>query len=246
MIIMKNRTSDRNSTLSGSAAPSLSREEARQVDDIAINQYRMPSIVLMENAGFGAARIIKEQAPSGKITILCGSGNNAGDGYVIARHLQNYDMNAEVVSLVSEARLSGDSKTNFLIAKAAGIPIFFPECANSLSDRLSSSSVIIDALLGTGATGSPRGLFADAIVMANHLAAYRFAIDLPSGLDCDSGIASEPTFSAHHTITFVAEKIGFKKNNANKYVGVTSIVDIGVPRKLLDNLLLSRDCRGQS
>ena len=139
-----------------------------------------------------------------------------------------------------------DAATSIAPDLVAGIPIFFPECPNSLSDRLSSSSVIVDALLGTGATGSPRGLFADAIVMANHLAAYRFAIDLPSGLDCDSGIASEPTFSAHHTITFVAEKIGFKKNNANKYVGVTSIVDIGVPRKLLDNLLLSRDCRGQS
>jgi len=99
-------------------------------------------------------------------------------------------------------------------------------------------------MLGTGSRGAPRIKIADAIRASNETSAARIAIDLPSGLDCDTGLASDPTFQADHTLTFVAEKIGFKKNNADGYTGAVSIIDIGVPQKLLNDFFVSGNSWG--
>ena len=199
----------------------------------------MPGVILMENAGARSAEIIDAVAPEGLIAILCGGGNNGGDGYVIARHLQRMQRKVEIISLTDTTALEGDAKINFDIVSRASIPIQLIASREQLTDALDRASTIIDAMLGTGAKGAPRGLIADAITIANSKPALKVALDLPSGLDCDSGIANQPTFIAEQTVTFVAEKIGFKKNNADKFVGVVSIIDIGVPQKLLDDLFVS-------
>ena len=219
--------------------PTMTRDQVRQVDEIAIHQHQMRGIVLMENAGRGAASIIHQQSPKGKIIILCGVGNNGGDGYVIARHLDCFQRDVEIFSLADPDRLAGDAKENFQVAQKAEIPITVLENTKDLKAKLITHKIVIDAMLGTGATGPPRHLYAQVINLVNHDSAVKYAIDIPTGLDCDSGLASEPTLEADHTLTFVAEKVGFKKNNAEEFLGVVHVIDIGVPRKLLDHFLSS-------
>jgi NAD(P)H-hydrate epimerase len=218
--------------------PPLSRDQVRRVDQIAIERYGMSGLVLMENAGRGAAEVLHRVAPNGRVVILCGKGNNAGDGYVIARHLQLVGRDVQLVSLADltdlteSTDLAGDAAANASIARAADIPITIFD-----GDRLPPGDVLVDCLLGTGAVGDPRGDFATAIDAANAATAIRVAIDIPSGLDCDTGQPSSPTFRADHTITFVATKIGFANESAKAYVGEVHEVGIGVPQKLLRELL---------
>jgi NAD(P)H-hydrate epimerase len=214
--------------------PPLSRDQVRNVDKVAIDQYGIPGIALMENAGRGAAEIIDRIASAGPIVILCGPGNNGGDGYVIARHLELSGRDVCIVSVAELQRLSGDAETNARIATEAEIGITVAADRDQLKRALASASTIVDCLLGTGSQGPLRGIYADAVMLANEMNnALRIAIDIPTGLDCDTGVAADPTFKADHTITFVAKKIGFEKENADDYVGVVHQVGIGVPAKLL-------------
>ncbi|MGI9468630.1 MAG: NAD(P)H-hydrate epimerase [Rubripirellula sp.] len=219
--------------------PALTRAQVRSVDQTAIEEYGIPGIVLMENAGSRAAEIIHRVVPEGPIEVLCGSGNNAGDGYVIARHLQLMGREIDMICAVPVAKLSGDAHINAMIAARSEIPmrIIDPEAYEAnIPDLDQKAAAVVDALLGTGARGPLRGCYRDLVQMANVHSGMRIAIDIPTGLDCDTGEASHPTLLADHTITFVAEKVGFKKNNADDYVGVVHVVGIGVPEKLLNAL----------
>jgi NAD(P)H-hydrate epimerase len=220
--------------------PALTRDQVRQVDKIAIDQFGMSGIVLMENAGRGAAEIIDRIAEPGRVAILCGSGNNAGDGYVIARHLQLAGRQVRIVSIVDLQTLQGDARTNALIADKSDIEVQCVASDAQIAESISGAMTIVDCLLGTGARGPLRGLYADAVSAANAIEALRVAIDIPTGLDCDSGEAGDPTFRADHTITFVASKTGFEKENADAYVGVVHEVGIGAPMKLLEQLRLGQ------
>lgn len=219
--------------------PALTREQVRAVDEIAINEYGIPGVVLMENAGFGAAAIIDQLAPKGSIEILCGGGNNAGDGYVIARHLQLLGRKVCITCAVPVSKLCGDAHTNAMIAARSAIRmrLFDPQASPAQIPKIDpQASAVVDALLGTGARGPLRAPYRELVQMANSHPGQRLAIDIPTGLDCDTGEASAPTFQADHTVTFVAEKVGFKKNNADGYTGVVHVVGIGVPDKLLQAL----------
>ena len=194
----------------------------------------------MENAGRGAAEIIDRIAPPGWVAILCGSGNNAGDGYVVARHLQLAGRQVRIISIVDLQALQGDARINAGIAEKSDIDIQCVATSDQIAESIAGATTIVDCLLGTGARGPLRGLYADAVSAANAIDALRVAIDLPTGLDCDSGEAGDPTFRADHTITFVARKTGFEKENADAYVGVVHEVGIGAPKKLLDQLRLGQ------
>jgi NAD(P)H-hydrate epimerase len=227
----------------------LRREEVREVDRIAIEEYGIAGIVLMENAGRDAAAWITSRFLPGEVCILCGKGNNAGDGYVIARHIETAEpacdespesttlgrnsWRVRIVSIVDCGELSGDAATNHAIADRAGIPIVIARDAKTLEELVGNPDVLVDCMLGTGATGSPRGLYADAVRLANRLATNRIAIDVPTGLDCDTGIAADPTFIASATLTFVAPKVGFSQPSAEFFLGQVVPVAIGVPKKLL-------------
>lgn len=220
--------------------PPLTREQVRQVDKIAVEQYGIPGIVLMENAGRGSADIIDRVAPKGLIAILAGPGNNGGDGYVIARHLELAGRDVRIVSVVDLDRLQGDAKINADIVIHSKLDLRVASNRHQFAECTLDASTLVDCLLGTGAQGPLRGLYAEAVAIINaHQGALRIAIDIPTGLDCDTGEANDPTFRADHTITFVAQKIGFKQNHAGKFVGVVHEVGIGVPVKLLRELNLS-------
>lgn len=219
----------------------LWRAEVRDIDRIAIEQYGIAGIVLMENAGRDAARWITTHLPTGDVCILCGKGNNAGDGYVIARHIEttatesaDRSWRVRIVSVVDCGDLSGDAATNHAIAIRSGIPLATATDGESLALAIGQPDIVVDCLLGTGAIGGPRGLYADAVRLANRLPATRIAIDIPTGLDCDTGIASNPTFKADATLTFVAEKIGFSAQSASPFLGRVVPIAIGVPQKLLN------------
>lgn len=212
----------------------MKRDEVRQVDSIAINEYGISGLVLMENAGRGAAeRIAAWCDPADAVRILCGPGNNAGDGYVIARHLELLGFAVDLVALVPPEKLSGDASANAMIAQRSGIPIATAESVSELEQSINGNHVLVDCLLGTGAKGAPRGLYHDAVRLANATDRKRVAIDLPTGLDCDTGQPSEMTFRADLTITFVAAKDGFQNPDAAPFLGHVETVGIGVPRVLL-------------
>ena len=230
---------------------SLTREQVRAVDLQAIGDYSLPGIVLMENAGRNAAHLLMSLASSDRldrplrVAIACGRGNNGGDGFVIARHLENLGAEVKLLLACDPSAYRGDAAVNHAVAVRAGIPIEPLESAplEAWSAALAGSDWIVDALLGTGSSGAPRGAVATAIRainLARHphgsdsRAGKIFAVDIPSGLDCDTGLAAGECLRADVTATFVARKIGFDAPGAGAFTGAIHVLDIGVPRRLLE------------
>jgi len=215
--------------------------EVREIDRRAIKEYGLPGIVLMENAGRGAADYIRgyaQRLKARRAAIVCGGGNNGGDGFVVARHLANHNLLIETFLAADSGRLSPDAAVNHGVVVKMGIPVS-PLVTDADLDtnlpRLRDFPLIVDALLGTGFSGPVRPPLDRIIRAINALdAATVIAIDVPSGLDCDSGGPADPTVRAHSTVTFVAPKIGFSQPGAAPFVGRQYVVDIGVPRALID------------
>jgi NAD(P)H-hydrate epimerase len=224
---------------------SLSRAEVREVDRRAIEYFGLPGIVLMENAGRNAAALLHVLAPSASLAIACGKGNNAGDGFVMARHLENLGHHVRLLLAGDPAEHRGDAATQRRVVERAGIS--FERLADgSPTDwerSLASVDWIVDALLGTGATGAPRGAIAAAIEAINAASRRRavrvLAVDLPSGMDCDTGLPPGACVRADVTATFVARKIGFEHPGAAAWTGDVHVLDIGVPRTLLADIGLA-------
>ena len=224
---------------------SLSRAEVREVDRRAIEDFGLPGIVLMENAGRNAAALLHVLAPSASLAIACGKGNNAGDGFVMARHLENLGHHVRLLLAGDPAEHRGDAATQRRVVERAGIS--FERLADgSPTDwerSLASVDWIVDALLGTGATGAPRGAIATAIEAINAVSRRRdvrvLAVDLPSGMDCDTGLPPGACVRADVTATFVARKIGFEHPGAAAWTGDVHVLDIGVPRTLLADIGLA-------
>ena len=228
---------------------SLTREQVRAVDLQAIGDYSLPGIVLMENAGRNAAHLLHALASAAtfpapwRVTIACGRGTNGGDGFVMARHLENLGAEIKILLASDPSVYRGDAAINHAVAVRAGIAINQLESApvSEWSAALAGSDWIVDALLGTGSSGAPRGAVATAIRainLARHPHGHSpprkiFAVDIPSGLDCDTGLAAGECLRADVTATFVARKIGFDAPGAAAFTGAVHVLDIGVPRRLL-------------
>jgi NAD(P)H-hydrate epimerase len=224
----------------------LSRRWIREVDRRAIEEYGMSGLVLMENAARGAVDVLMSLGCRGPVAIACGKGNNGGDGFAMARHVDLKGVPVKVLVWCAPDQLRGDAATNFAILEKCGIPIIFfgdDYEATALENELSGCEWIVDALLGTGATGDPRRPLDRVVEHLNRHPAKKLAVDIPSGLDCDTGWASPTTMRADHTITFVATKPGLQADQAQQYVGKVHIVDIGAPRSLIEEIgKLAADC----
>jgi NAD(P)H-hydrate epimerase len=217
-------------------APLVSREQARRIDALAVSKYHMLSAMLMESAGRGVADQLCGLGISGPVAVCCGGGNNGGDGYVVARYLDARGHAVRVLALSDPSRLRGDAALNFRIVEQSGIAVRL-STDGALASSLSGCQWVVDALLGTGATGPPRSPFAEAIEAINAAGTRVLAVDIPSGLDCDSGRAAQTTIRAEMTCTFVAAKPGFFVGEAAQYTGRVHVIDIGVPRRLLAEVL---------
>lgn len=226
---------------------SLTREEVRTVDRRAIDEFGMTGLVLMENAGRGAAEQLRALGVDGPVIVCAGKGNNGGDGFVIARHLELFDYDVRVLLFANPSELSGDAVANWRILEAAETPRVVLGRQPVLSDidhALSHADWIVDALLGTGTVGEVREPYRTAITSINRSARKVLAVDLPSGLDCDTGepieLLADGTalcVRAAHTATFVARKRGFESLASQAFTGEVHVVGIGVPKKLLDEVL---------
>jgi NAD(P)H-hydrate epimerase len=248
----------------------LSREEIRQLDLQASRDLGLPSTVLMENAGRGAAAWLAEltgalppdaggrplspdaakhipDLPRGpalpRVLVLCGPGNNGGDGAVLARHLDSWRFRVRVVWLASSERLSGDAALQWRILRSSGVAqsAWFDEypSAKKIDDTefvriLSESDWIVDGLFGTGLARSIEGLNRDVIKKINEFGKPILALDVPSGLDADTGEPLGIAVRAIATATFAATKLGFSATRAASYTGRVAIIDIGLPRCLLE------------
>lgn len=217
----------------------LTRDEARQIDRTAIQEWGFPGIVLMENAGRGCVDLMQAVGVNGPVTILTGKGNNAGDGFVIARHLALRGLDVRVAFCASPSCLEGDAAIALRMMQPARPPyldisgMHASQAIDELDYFADGSEWIVDALLGTGASGAPRPPYDCLIdwINAEQEAeqAKVLAVDVPSGLDCDTGKVNEPTVQATHTCTFVAPKAGFAMPSAAKCLGELHTVGIGLP-----------------
>ena len=222
----------------------LSREQVRQCDRIAIERFEINGLVLMENAGAAAARLILsllDDIASSGVCVVAGVGNNAGDGFVVARHLSNVNVPVEVILCGSRERYKGDAEANLRIIERMALPIIClepgpPDAAAVVQSHAASADIIVDAMLGTGAVGSPREPIRSAIEVINDLQKIQktvVALDIPSGLDCDTGQPLEAAVRADHTVTFAAMKKGFQSPEADKYTGDITVASIGIKTSLL-------------
>ena len=217
----------------------LTRRWVREVDRRAIEGYGMAGLVLMENAARGAVDVLMSLGCRGPVAIVCGQGNNAGDGFAMARHLEIRGVPVKVLLAGAPGGLQGDAAANYRILEKSRTPIVHLEPLDEaiLASELSGCEWIVDALLGTGSTGAPRSPIDRLIAQLNSTSAKKLAVDLPSGLDCDTGQAAETTFRAHHTVTFVAAKPGLLSDEARSFVGQLHVRDIGAPRVLVEEIM---------
>lgn len=217
----------------------FTRESVRAVDRAAIEEYALPGIVLMENA----ARALLDRAMAvldgsgGPVVLVCGPGNNGGDGLALARLLHNASVIVRLVCAQPTGAASGDAGINARVCERMGLTI---ESVHT-STALPEAALVVDGLLGTGLTSAPRDDAARVIEMINAHPAPTLSVDLPSGLDCDTGDPLGACVRADETVTFVGMKLGFANPRAQRYTGTVTVGDIGAPRGVVERFGRSRE-----
>jgi NAD(P)H-hydrate epimerase len=209
-------------TLPAWLEPLFDAEGMRATDRWAIEERGLPSLDLMERAGEGLAAVIGQQAPDGRIAIVCGKGNNGGDGLVAARLLRQAGRAVDVLAVWPPESLRGDAAEQ--LRRLPGEP---PEAFAAA--RLQGASVVVDALLGTGSTGAPRGEAAEAIEAMTAAGVPVVAADIPSGVDASTGEVGGTAVQAVATATFHAAKVGLWIHPGKAHAGQVEVVDIGIP-----------------
>ena len=214
----------------------LSRAEVRALDARAADELGLPTLLLMENAGRGAAALLRDQLrPGDDVAILCGPGNNGGDGGVVARHLDGWGFGVRVAWLDKPGGLVGDPSTQYRILDRSNIrqSVWDEPTRAEIDAFLGDAAWVVDGLLGTGADRPVEGRLRGIIEAINARGRPVLALDLPSGLDADSGEPLGIAVRASMTATFVAPKLGFDRPGARAYTGAVHVVDIGLPGCLL-------------
>jgi len=219
----------------------LGRDEIREIDRKAIEEYEIPGIILMENAGRNVAEeVFKMLAGTEKarVAIFCGKGNNGGDGFVIARHLYNRGVDVSVYSTTEVSRVlsDGDAPTNLKILLNMNIEIkeLREEHIGKIGKVLNDYSVIVDAIFGTGLSGEVREPIRTLIAKINESKIPVVSVDIPSGLSCDDGVVLGIAVKAAKTVTFVTAKTGFFEESGKEHTGELIVTDISVPKELVE------------
>ena len=215
----------------------MSRDEVRRFDAWAINELGIPGVVLMENAGRSCAELIIAKLADidePKVCIFCGTGNNGGDGYVIARHLAGAAIATSVVICGDKSRVKGDALINLEIIEGLKLSIGRLEMtpgriAEQVAEFARGSCLLVDALFGTGLKGELAAPYPELINAVNTCNLPVVAVDIPSGLDCDTGQPLGAAIKAAYTVTFVAVKKGFVTDaDSVNYTGKIHIASIGI------------------
>ncbi len=219
--------------------PVLSRDEMRRFDAHASDACQVPSLLLMENAGRGAADVIaRDFGTSRSVLVVAGSGTNGGDGFVVARRLLGLGASVKVALLTDSARLKGDALANYRAFRGLGgeLAEIVSERKSELESLLQGAEVVVDALFGTGLDRPVEGFLREAIELVNRAPGVRVALDLPSGLDSDNGAVLGSAVLAQSTITFAHPKRGLLTPSGALHCGRIEVVDIGVPGTLAETV----------
>ena len=231
-------------------------EEIRQLDQEAIEKLGIPGVVLMENAGLHVVRVMNERylkLKKKKVLIVCGKGNNGGDGFVVARHLDNQGVEVRVTLLAEKQHLKGEAKINCDVVEKMDIPIVeitSNEQLPAFRNLLQQTDIVVDAILGTGLHDAVKGLYKHIIESINKSQKPIIAVDIPSGLSADTGVVYGSCIKADVTVTFAVPKRGVILYPAADHVGDLKVVDIGIPKQLVRNstmkvhLLQQNDIQG--
>jgi NAD(P)H-hydrate epimerase len=213
--------------------PPLTAAQSRALDRFAMDALGIPGVVLMENAGRNAAHLLLQLGARGPVAVCCGKGNNGGDGFVVARHLAVAGVPALTVLFADAATLTGDAAVNYAILTKCGLPVETMPDESRLSAILAGADWVVDALLGSGLKGQVKAPFDRAIAAINACGKPVLAIDVPSGLDADTGLPLGTAVRATHTATVAANKAGFALDHARPYVGEVRVIDMGLPPGLI-------------
>lgn len=220
-------------------------EQMQRFDRSAIGTYAIPGIVLMENAGRAFVEFLEQHVGSllGKlVVVVCGKGNNGGDGFVIARHLSNRGAAVHVLLIGKKSDVKGDAQTNLSILlkmlRSKRSSVAFHEVPtvgkmNTVTTSLSDSpAVVVDALFGTGFAGAVRSPYREAIEWMNSLRTFRAAVDIPSGVNASTGLVENIAVRSNLTVTMGLAKIGHYVGEGKDHAGIVEIADISIPRFL--------------
>ena len=215
-------------------------ETMRAIDEEAIKGYGLPGIALMENAGRSVVEVILKNFPilkDKKVSIFCGKGNNGGDGMVVARHLKNNGIKPSVYLFGEEESITGGSAINLNVWKEMGGVVHPVLCESDLKQHNISiihSTLLVDALLGTGLKKDVKGVYSDAISLLNHANIPVVSVDSPSGLDCSTGKVLGKAVKANITVTFGLPKIGLMIHPGVEHTGKLVTTDIGIPSSIIE------------
>jgi NAD(P)H-hydrate epimerase len=225
-----------------SRAP-LARASARAFDNAAQSTLHIPGALLMENAGresaIEAERLAAERGCR-RVLVVAGLGNNGGDGFVAARHLAG-TLDVKIVIAGDPARISGDARANLDRAAACGVPVEGLRSAGAVLGDLGPGVLVVDAIFGTGLDRPVEGLVKELIETLNASGAPVLAVDVPSGLDADTGEVLGAAVRAARTIAFVASRPGFVRGQGPTHAGDVVVRGIGVPFLLTSKAPASRD-----
>ena len=204
-------------------------EEMRAIDRWAIQERGVPSLDLMERAGAAVAHAVERLVPDGPVAVVCGKGNNGGDGLVAARLLRQAGRPVSILCTAPPEGFSGDTAAN--LARLEGEPpLQFAFAPRDASRAISEAAVVIDAILGTGASGAPHGSAEQAIAILNGSEAPVVSVDVPSGVEASTGVVAQIAVRAETTVTFHAAKPGLWIRPGKAHAGELQRVDIGIPR----------------
>lgn len=215
--------------------------QIRNLDVFAIKRLQVPGIVLMENVAIGIYESITERVDNIKsVGVVCGKGNNGGDGYAVARHFSNAGFDVKVISLGTETDLSEDCKTNFniltkLSSQRKNLKIKFYKSTKDIS-WFKDCDIIVDAILGSGFTGELKGLYSSVINSLNKISAFKCAIDVPTGLNADTGF-SGIVFNSDLTVTLGEFKKGLFIGSGYEFCGEVVLKEIGIGRDYFDDII---------
>jgi NAD(P)H-hydrate epimerase len=209
--------------------PLFASAAVRQADRRAVERHRIPSILLMDRAALAAAQEIARRHPvPGRALVVCGSGNNGGDGYAVARHLADDGWHVEIATPRGHRPATPDAMTMAATARSLGLR---PRVLTAA--KIHEDTVVVDALLGTGARGAPQGPVGEAVAL---IAAHRgpvVALDVPSGVDADCGEVAGDAVRADLTVTFHGDKPGLHLDPGRRHAGEVVVADIGIPAEVV-------------
>lgn len=229
----------------------VNSSEMKEIDRLTVEKYSLPAIILMENAGINVADALSNELGRllfRRINVFCGGGNNGGDGFVVARHLKTEGAYVKVFFTGDYVLLKDELKVNYNAALKYGVEIIHLKSAEDIRKYESSilgCEIVIDALIGTGLKQDIGGFMAQLVVYINMMGKYTVSVDIPSGVDADTGNINGIGIYANLTITFGLPKIGIAIYPGLEYVGKLVVADINIPTELLAiprrNVLITKE-----